>query len=150
MLNLQLRSLALLLAPVLGVLLLSGVGVAQRRETSDVSTKPVTTQAQSAPESPPPAKAVRRQPRGRLPAYFSAVVSQKQRGQIYGIQSQFNERLAALRVQIDQLLAERDKEVDGVLTPEQLADVNKKRQAAAARRKSRRPSPVDTANEGRR
>ena len=60
--------------------------------------------------------------RGRLPAYYSRVVSQEQRTEIYSIQARFKEQMAELHKQLAALAAQRDKEVRGVLTPEQLVN----------------------------
>ena len=77
------------------------------------------------------------QVRGRLPAYFAAVVTPQQRKMIYEIQAKYNGQISELEGQIESLRGERDKEVDGVLSPEQLAEVNKKREAAKQRRGAR-------------
>ena len=73
-------------------------------------------------------------PKGRLPNYFAAVVSQEQRERVYEIQSRYKEQLDALMKQIEDLKVAREKEVDAVLTPDQLQKVNEKREAAKARR----------------
>ena len=75
--------------------------------------------------------------RGRLPAYFAAVVTKKQREDIYKIQARIHQRIAQLRGQIAELEAGRDKEIDAILRPEQLEEVQKKRMAARERRQSR-------------
>lgn len=83
--------------------------------------------------------------RPRLPAYFSAVVTTDQRKEIYDVQATYHEKLVALEEQIAKLKADRDKEVDAVLTAEQLVEVNEKRAAAAAKRKSRSSPKEETA-----
>ena len=139
MLNLRLRSMKHLWVPLVGALLIAGPGGAQQTETpTKPATPSATPQTRSTPTSALPEKQVVSPFRGRLPAYFAAVVSRKQRSKIYAVQAQYNQKLTALRMQITQLLAERDREVDSVLTPEQLSEVNGKRKAAAERRKSRR------------
>lgn len=85
--------------------------------------------------------------RGRLPAYFAAVVTDKQRQEVYKIQAEYHKKISALMKEVEKLTAERNKKVDGVLTPEQLAEVNKKRQEAAARRQARRSSSQSTSSE---
>lgn len=82
-------------------------------------------------------KKERAKPRGRLPAYFAAVVSQEQREKVYAIQAKYRKQLEDLQRQIDELEAAQDKEVDGVLTPEQLEKVNAKREEAKAKRAAR-------------
>jgi hypothetical protein len=75
--------------------------------------------------------------RGRLPAYFAAIVSTEQRQKVYDLQAAYAEKIAALEEQIAQLVGQRDKDVDAVLTPEQSAEVSRKRAEAAAKRKAR-------------
>ena len=75
--------------------------------------------------------------RGRLPPYFAAIVNAEQRQKIYELQAAYAAKIAALEEQIAQLVAQRDKDVDAVLTPEQSAEVSRKRAEAAAKRKSR-------------
>jgi len=89
------------------------------------------------------APATRKKPAGRLPAHFAAVVSQKQRESIYKIQADFESQLEKLQSQMDALLAERDQTVDNVLTAEQLADVNKKRDEAKKKRAARNQSKLN-------
>ncbi len=82
-------------------------------------------------------------PRGRLPAYFSSVVNEKQREAVYGIQEKYQKQLEDLQKQLDALTAQRDKEIDEVLTPEQLTEVNKKREEAAKKREKPAPKVED-------
>lgn len=88
----------------------------------------------------PQAPVARKKARGRLPAYFSAVVTQKQREAIYKLQSDYEMQLEKLRAEMDKLIAARDQEVDAVLSAEQLAEVNKKREEAKKRRAARSSS----------
>ena len=81
--------------------------------------------------------------RQRLPAYFSKVVTAKQRQQIYVIQAGYRKQVERLQEQLSQLLRQRDQEVDLVLSPDQLQQVQTLRAAAAARRKHRRSAQVD-------
>ena len=147
MLNQRLLSMKHLLVPLVGALLIAGPGVAQQTESPTRPASPsVAPQTGDTPKSPPSEKRVSQPPRGRLPAYFAALVSQTQRGKIYAVQAQYNQKVSTLRMQITQLLAERDRDVDGVLSPEQLSKVNEKRKVAAVRRKSRRSGPFNSAN----
>jgi hypothetical protein len=75
--------------------------------------------------------------RGRLPAYFAAVVSQQQREEIYRIQARVQEQIDKMLQQIADLEKARDEEIDRVLSPEQLEEVKKKRMAAEQRRRER-------------
>ncbi len=96
---------------------------------------------------PAPEKKVAKKPRGRLPAYFSAVVSAKQREEVYAIQGKYKTQLEELQKQIAALEEQRDKEVDAVLSPEQIAEVNKKRAEAEQKRKDRQKKPAKPAAE---
>ena len=79
-------------------------------------------------------------------------MTREQRTRIYEIQGSYFEKIQSLRDQMAKLEADRDVEVDGVLSADQLAEVNKKRAAALERRKTARatksgaagPSPDDT------
>lgn len=82
-------------------------------------------------------KKERAKPRGRLPNYFAAVVSGQQREQVYAIQARYNKQIEDLQRQMDELKEVRDREVDGVLTAEQLEKVNAKREEAKAKREAR-------------
>ena len=81
----------------------------------------------------PTTKKVRR----RLPAHFAALVSQKQRETIYKVQADYAAKMDTLRAQLDALTAERDREIDALLDPDQLAEVSKKRIAAKEKRAAR-------------
>ncbi len=78
----------------------------------------------------------RKKPRGRLPAYFADVVTGQQRDSIYGVQAKYNAQIAELRVQIEELISERNQEVEALLSKEQLEAVNKKRAEAKQRREA--------------
>ncbi|MEX0718607.1 MAG: hypothetical protein WD066_18585 [Planctomycetaceae bacterium] len=83
----------------------------------------------------PAARPPRRESRGRLPNYYRQVgVSEEQRGRIYGIQSNYQERIAAIEQQLRELTEQRDKEVEAVLTAEQRTELQKLEAEAAARR----------------
>ncbi len=90
----------------------------------------------------PPAKSAaseakdRKKLRGRLPAYFGKVVSDKQRKEIYEIQSKYNEQIGKLKEQLVSLTSTRDSEVAKVLTDEQRAEIAKLKEARRSRRGS--------------
>lgn len=122
---------------MLGIVLLlsSALAVAQQQE----ETKP------------------RRKARGILPQHYAAVVAPDQRERIYEIQQSYAEQIAKLEEQLAAIKAKRDKEVEAVLTPEQLAKVKKlqdeakaKREAARAVRQASQPasSPATEAKAG--
>ncbi len=71
----------------------------------------------SAQESDTTAKAKRR---GPLPSYFGKIgVDDDQRKKLYSVQESYQERLAALRKEMKGLLAQRDTEMEALLTPGQ-------------------------------
>ncbi len=77
----------------------------------------------------------RQERRGRLPAYYARVVSGDQRESVYKIQRSYAPKLQELTKQLQQLRAMRDKEIDAILTPEQLARVKQLREEARQRRR---------------
>lgn len=82
--------------------------------------------------------------RGRLPNYFGRVIDESQREQIYELQARFNEQIDSLEMQIADLTKERNELVEKVLTPEQLAEVNRMREEAKARRSTNRNNGDDS------
>jgi hypothetical protein len=77
--------------------------------------------------------------RGRLPAYYNRVVDDAQRKKIYAIQGEFAPKIDALKAQLAALTEERNKQVDAVLSPEQLKAVEDlKAEAKAKRDKAKR------------
>lgn len=131
-----LRSRRLLVA-LLSLPVVIGLLVADGRST-----------AQEKKEDQAAEKKERTKPRGRLPAYFSAVVSEEQREQIYGVQQKYAKQIDELERQLDELVAQRDKEVEGVLTPEQLEKVIAKREEAAAKRRQPQDKTSDNPKKG--
>jgi Spy/CpxP family protein refolding chaperone len=100
--------------------------------------------------APPPAAApeasTAKKTRGRLPAYYGKVVTDKQREQIYEIQAKFTEQIAKLQEQLDALVAKRDAEVEQVLTDEQRAEIARLKSERKARRTGE--APEDAAPSG--
>jgi len=72
--------------------------------------------------------------RPRLPAYYARVVDEQQRKKIYEIQRKYHAQIADLQRQLEKLVAQRDAEIEAVLSPQQKAEIEKLRQEAAARR----------------
>ncbi len=99
------------------------------------AAKPADKPAAAADKKDAPKK--RKKARGRLPAHYTKVVSQKQRTEIYGIQAKYAEQMAALTAQLKELTKTRDAEVAGVLSDEQRAEVEKAKSDAAAARKKK-------------
>jgi 2-oxoglutarate dehydrogenase E2 component (dihydrolipoamide succinyltransferase) len=95
----------------------------------------VAPAAAEKPASAAPASTARKS-RGRLPAYFATLVSAEQRQKIYDIQLTYTEKLAALDRQMAELRAKQSEEVDAVLTADQLVQIKKLREAAAAKKRN--------------
>jgi predicted house-cleaning noncanonical NTP pyrophosphatase (MazG superfamily) len=91
-----------------------------------------------AAEQPPAAAATdanaAKKPKGRLPAYYGKVVTDKQREQIYEIQAKFTEQIVKLQEQLNALAAKRDAEIEQVLTDEQRAEIARLKSERKARR----------------
>ena len=87
----------------------------------------------AAPAKPaPPAKA--KKPAGRLPNYYGAVVTKEQRDKILAIQRDYAAKIDPLRRQLEQLTKERDEKIEGLLTPQQKQQIEKKKADAKAAR----------------
>ena len=85
------------------------------------------------------AEAKKKEFRGRLPAYYGRVVDDAQRKKIYAIQGEFAPGIDALKAQLAALTEERNKQVEAVLSPEQLKTVEDfKAEAKAKRDKAKR------------
>ena len=90
------------------------------------------------------AKVAPKKAKGRLPAYFSSLVSQKQREAIYKVQGEYEAQLEKLKAQIEALIVERDREIDAVLDADQLAEITKKRDAAKKKRDARNAARLNS------
>ena len=86
--------------------------------------------------------------RGRLPAYFSQVVSPVQREEIYSIQARFAEPIERLRKELKELMDRRDQEVSGVLSEEQQQKIHALLEAARKRREARAAESRETVKPG--
>jgi hypothetical protein len=111
------RSVVRWLIALLVMAFWTAAGVAQ--EAPPPTPEAGGTPASTAPAEPAPAK----KSRGRLPAYYGKVVTDKQREDIYSIQAKFNEQIAKLQEQLSELTTQRDAEVEKVLTNEQRAEI---------------------------
>ncbi len=76
--------------------------------------------------------------RGRLPAYFSSVVDDRQRQQIYAIQRHYFGQIEDLKAQLEALTDKRDAEVYAVLSLQQRAEVECLEAAAKAKRNAKK------------
>jgi Spy/CpxP family protein refolding chaperone len=76
-------------------------------------------------------------PRGRLPNHFGKLgISDEQRTRIYAIQADYDGRVDALLAQIEELVADRDTDIDAVLTDGQRARLRELRAEARSKRES--------------
>lgn len=105
---------------------------------SQVSTDDTRAQDDAKPAVKAEAKKERKKPRGRLPNYYSKVVTAEQRDTIYKLQGEFNGKIADLQTQIAELTKQRDEEVRNVLTPEQQKQVDELAAAAKKAAEERR------------
>ena len=83
-----------------------------------------------------------KKPKGRLPAYYAAVVNDQQRQAIYSIQAKYDQQLAALNEQLQALEKWRDAEIESVLSPEQKLMLKKAQEEAANKRRKSSDSSV--------
>lgn len=112
--------------------------------TIAVLTLAGTLQLQAADEKPakPTAKIDRR---GPIPVYYGRVVAPDQKESIYAIQDKYQAQIAPLAAQIKALMAQRDKEIEAVLTPEQLTKVAAlKKEAASKAAAGKKPAAKKT------
>lgn len=84
--------------------------------------------------------------KGRLPAYYRAVVTDKQRQKIYAIQSEYDAEIHRLKKQLKTLTEERDTRISAVLNAQQRAEVVRLREAAKAKRRKAK-EPASTAGD---
>jgi len=114
----------------------------EQSSLSYVSAKRIGQVAKSQQEPASDEPPMRVKPR-RLPTYYSRVVTQKQRDEIYSIQDRFDVEIQALQEQIDAKTKDRDREVEGVLDPEQLDEVRRLTAEALKRREDRRSGATE-------
>jgi hypothetical protein len=62
--------------------------------------------------------------KGRLPEHYAAVIDDKQREEIYGIQATYAPQIEKLQAQLNAVLGKRNAEIRAVLTPEQQIKVD--------------------------
>lgn len=99
-----------------------------------INSLPLAAQDGAPAEPKKTEKKERAEPAGRLPPYFGQVVSPEQRTKIYALQASYREKILALAEQMKKITAERDAEIEKVLTAEQLEKVTKLREEAAKKR----------------
>lgn len=77
--------------------------------------------------------------RRRLPNYYGQIgISDRQRERIYTLQGEYNSQIDDLQSRIDELKAERDAEIEAVLTDAQRNRLEDRREEARLAREARR------------
>lgn len=89
--------------------------------------------------------------RGPIPALYGKLVAPDQKEKIYAIQDKYQAELAPLAAKIKEIQAARDKEIEAVLTPEQLAKLKDMKaelaKAAAAKREQMKKTEAKPAGD---
>lgn len=104
-----------------------------------------TPNARAADEKPAAAKEKKEAPegqakkapadyRGPLPFYYAKVVSPDQKEKIYAVQEKYQEQLKPLMAKIREIETARNKEIDALLTPDQLKRIEEIRAEAVKAR----------------
>lgn len=127
---------AVMLTAAIGCLWIGALAPAADTPSKEGSAKAEVADAKAKTVKPPKF-------RGRLPRYYGQVVDEKQRQQIYDIQRKYHARDFALRMQLEQLRAQRDQEIEAVLTPQQKKTLQKLLAEAAQRRTARRAEAAE-------
>ena len=73
--------------------------------------------------------------KGRLPAYYADIVTEKQRTEIYAIQDKYAKEIAGLNEQLGAVTKKRDGEIEKLLNAEQKEKLKKSQDEAAAKKK---------------
>jgi hypothetical protein len=87
--------------------------------------------------------------KGRLPAYYSDIVTETQRVQIYSVQEKYAKQIDALNEQLNALEKQRDTEIEGMLTADQKEKLKKAREDAAAKKKKTAEDKKAAANKAK-
>jgi len=115
----------------------AAAGSAQPSGSGQAAGTEATTskEKKSAPKKTKGAKTTK--PRGRLPNYFSGVVTDEQRGKIYAIQSEFDPKIKELSIKLEALKKERDEKILALLSPEQRKKIDDLKAAAKKSREEK-------------
>ena len=76
--------------------------------------------------------------KGRLPAYYADIVTEKQRTEIYAIQDKYAKEIAGLNEQLGAVTKKRDGEIEKLLNAEQKEKLKKSQDEAAAKKEEGR------------
>jgi hypothetical protein len=74
----------------------------------------------------------------RLPLYYGQVVTSEQREKIYQIQQSYFGLIEFLTLRIEKLAAERDTQIEAILTPDQKEKIETLKKEAAEKREAAR------------
>lgn len=127
--------------PALAMLLaFASTPIALAQKSDRGQRESMKSQSQAASSEKRPAGQSKAKPKltGRLPRYFSAVVSPDQRSEIYRIQMDYAAQLKVLQEQLIALKAEEMKKMEAVLSKTQLKQVGEMREKAKERVAARR------------
>ena len=111
-----------------------GQAGAQNQPAGPGGTAPAASATPAAPANQSAASQKSAEFQPRLPSYYGKVVDEKQRETIYEIQRKYYPQIAELQRQLKKLTAQRDAEIEAVLSPQQKAEIEKLRGEAAGRR----------------
>ena len=90
-------------------------------------------------------KATRKEPKGRLPAYYKNVVTEEQRAKIYEIQQKYAAQIEDLQSQLESARKKQTEEIEAVLSKEQLDKVTALKAEADTKKKKDAPKKTDAA-----
>jgi Spy/CpxP family protein refolding chaperone len=86
--------------------------------------------------------------RGRLPAYYTDIVTAEQRQKIYDVQSKYAKQIEALNEQLEALQRQRDGEIENMLTADQKDRLKKAREEGATKKKKMATDKKVASDEG--
>lgn len=101
------------------------------QEQTSVESKSLPSDGQALPDAADRSQS--KQLSGRLPRFFSTVVTPQQRLEIYEIQSNYRKKMLELQQQLDALKAAESKEIEQILSPIQLKQISEMRTEALSR-----------------
>lgn len=87
--------------------------------------------------------------KGRLPPYYSDIVSEDQRQKIYDVQARYAKQIDALTEQLSALEKQRDRDIENVLNAEQKQKLKKAQDEAAAKKKKTSADKKGAPEEGK-
>ena len=82
----------------------------------------------------------------RLPNFYSQVVSDAQRDKIYAIQADYFEPIEMLTLRLDRLRAERDAQIEAILTADQKTKIEALNKESNERRATTRATNANSRN----